>query len=253
MLDQFGRTIEYARLSLTSRCNLRCLYCNPGNGCIEASDQPLDADAFDKIVSALCLLGIKKVRLTGGEPLLRDDILDIVKRVSGHRELEDISMTTNGMLLAQKAQALKAAGLQRVNVSLDSLNDAMYQRLSGGGSVSAVIDGIRAALSCGLTPVRLNVVLVKGLNDNDLDAFMDIARLYPLDVRFIELMPDGTGSLESDKLVITQDEILKRYPDFEKHEIQEKGQPAVYFKRPGFKGRIGLISPMSHRFCSECN
>lgn len=253
MNDHMGRTIEYLRLSVTQRCNLNCIYCRPTNSCIEHDDYIISVEQYCTIISAMADIGIKKVRITGGEPLLRNDICDIIRVVSKTMGIEDVSLTTNAVLLAPMAFKLKEAGLNRVNISLDSLKDDSFGRITGGGSLKKAWEGVEQAVYAGLNPVKTNTVLIRGENGDEIDDLMSLAKDLPIDVRFIELMPLGEyGSNNSDKR-IPSTEIIASRP----HLIYEGGargpQPAEYYRIEGYKGRIGFISPMSHRFCSTCN
>ena len=254
MRDRLGREIEYLRISVTQSCNLKCMYCEPdsckGN---RGSCTALAPGEFESIVRVMVGVGIKKIRITGGEPLIRPDICDIIGSISGIPGIEDLSMTTNGMRLGSMAEQLKIAGLMRINVSLDSLREDRFSYITGGGKLSSVIKGIKKALEVHLTPVRINAVLIKGVNDDEIDDFFMIARDYPIDVRFIELMPIGRfGEKNSDKIIYNS-QIIASHPGL--MPLGEKGstQPARYYTAEGYKGRVGFISPMSHKFCDSCN
>ncbi len=250
MIDQYNRKISYLRLSVTERCQLRCAYCRAGEDlCPKKSE--LSADAMVQIVEACSELGIDRVRLTGGEPLLRRDLTKIIKGIRTIPTIKDISITTNAQDLANQAKGLKAAGLDRVNVSLDSLDREKFKILTGG-EVDKVLDGIAKAIECGLLPVKLNAVLVKGVNDNEIGDFIELARQMPIDVRFIEYMEIGVNPLAAAKRV-SSDLILKQFPQLEKIPPRYFGQPSSDYQIPGYKGRIGLISPISHQFCGDCN
>jgi cyclic pyranopterin phosphate synthase len=200
-------------------------------------------------------LGIRKIRLTGGEPLLRGDLEDIVAYLGTFREIQDLAMTTNGQGLDRRAAALKKAGLTRVNISLDSLKPGRYRELTGGGGLEETLAGIRAALAWGLGPVKLNCVVLRGRNDDEAGAFIALAREQPLHVRFIELMPFGERSAE--KLRVVSAELLASHGELYELGPDTKGGPgggvaAVYTGR-GFRGTVGFISPMSRCFCPLCN
>lgn len=250
MHDRFGRKIEYLRLSVTERCTLRCAYCRADEGyCPKAAE--LTADEFTRIVRACAQLGIKKVRLTGGEPLLRKDILNIVYDIAHTPGITELSMTTNAQQLAGKALALKEAGLQRINISMDSLNPERFKEMTGG-DLSLVLSGIDEAISGGLLPVKVNVVLVRGKNDGEVDDFIALTRENPIDVRFIELMPLGElGKDES--LRISNDELIAARPWLVPVAPRYTSQPSRDFQVDGYLGRVGFISPISHNFCGLCN
>ncbi len=250
MIDQYNRKISYLRLSVTERCQLRCAYCRAGED-ICPRENELPAEKMVEIVKACSELGIDRVRLTGGEPLLRRDLNQIIKGIRAIPAIKDISLTTNAQDLTAQAPGLKAAGLDRVNVSLDSLDKEKFKLLTGG-DVEKVLTGIRAAIDCGLLPVKLNAVLVKGVNDKEIEDFIALARDLPIDIRFIEYMEIGVNPMAAAKRV-SSDLILKEFPQLVKIPPRYFGQPSSDYQIPGYKGRIGLISPISHRFCGDCN
>ncbi|RAK09391.1 cyclic pyranopterin monophosphate synthase subunit MoaA [Halanaerobium saccharolyticum] len=251
--DQLGREIDYLRISITDRCNLRCRYCMPAEGVESKNHQEiLSYEEILKIVETGMEMGIKKVRITGGEPLVRLGVEDFISHLK-KLELEDISMTSNAVLLAGKAKKLKEAGLQRINISLDTLDPEKFKEISRRDNLTEVLKGISAALNVGLDPVKLNVVIMKGINDDELFDFVELSRRKKLSVRFIEYMPLG-GEAEAEKF-ISSSEI--------KHLIRARfdllpavsigNGPANYFKLQGAEGTIGFISAMSEHFCSSCN
>ncbi len=248
MRDAFGREINYLRVSVTERCNLNCVYC--GKEECAKRDSELTPGQIEKIVRAAAACGVTKVRLTGGEPLVRDDICEIARRIRGIPGIKTLSLTTNGVYLQKYAAALKAAGLDSVNVSLDSADGSTYRHLTGADVLHKVLDGIDAARAAGLSPIKLNAVLMKGVNDDGAGALIDLARTTPLDVRFIELMPFSDPG-EDARLRVTGDALLRQFP-FLTPTGQTEGT-AVYYTAPGFSGRVGLISPVSKKFCAACN
>lgn len=254
MLDVHGRNIEYLRISVTRDCNLNCLYCKPGTAC-RNDDQfrPLSPADYGKIVRTAAELGIRKVRITGGEPLVRHDIYEIISVISSVEGIDDISMTTNGIHLEQAAQRLKDAGLTRVNVSLDSLNEDNFRKITGVNKLHDVLNGIRKAAIYGLVPVKTNTVLIKGLNDYEVDDFFRLARDMELDVRFIELMPVGEFGEENRDKIVYNTEIIAAHPELVPVESVNSSEPARYYTVEGYKGRIGFISPISSSFCSCCD
>ena len=250
MLDHLGRSITYLRLSITERCNLRCSYCRKEEGgCPKVKE--LSAKEFISIARACAVLGISRVRVTGGEPTLRRDLIQIVQGLSAIPGIEEVSMTTNGLFLANQAADLKKAGLSRVNISLDSL-DADKFRAMTGGDLQAVLSGIDAALQAGLHPVKLNAVLIRGMNDNEVDDFIALTRDKPLDMRLIELMPLG-GNWEDDSLRVDNSELIAQRPWLIPIPPRYESQPSRDFRVEGHRGRVGFISPISHRFCDNCN
>ncbi len=251
-VDRHGRRIEYLRISLTERCNLRCVYCRPAQD-QEPEADTLTADDVLKVAQAALSLGISRVRLTGGEPLLRADLEEIVAGVAALPGLRDLSLTTNGQGLGERAAGLAAAGLRRVNVSLDSLVPETYAALTGGGDLARARQGMEAALRAGLEPVKVNVVLAgrRILEWNELQAFADLVQEKPVHVRFIEVMP-GCG----DAGYLPAQEALERLG--ERHYLEpaagpEGAGPAAYYRLDRSSGTIGVITPISEPFCGRCN
>ena len=251
MIDSHGRNIEYLRLSVTERCELNCVYCREKGIDRQSRITEITPDEVRRAMRAFCALGIKKVRLTGGEPLMRDDIAELIAAVSD-AGVEDICMTTNGQRLALFADGLKRAGLTRVNISLDSLQSDRYRELTRCGSIDNVFAGIEAAERAGLFPIKLNAVMVRGLNDDEVDGFIALTRDRAVDVRFIELMPIGEfGRDESHR--VSNAYILAAHPELIRVESRDAAQPSEDYQMPGHMGRVGFISPISHRFCNSCN
>jgi len=250
MNDRFGRTITYLRLSLTERCTLRCAYCRAGEGiCPKKSE--LTREEFLRIVRAFAALGVKKVRLTGGEPMLRRDLIGIISDIRAVGGIEEIAMTTNGQHLPGMSRALREAGLDRLNISLDSLDPARYAEITGGGSLARVLTGIDEALAAGFAPIKLNAVLLRGQNDDETGDFIALTKDRPIHVRFIEYMPLG----ETDRagLRVSGGELLEKHPQLLPVPPMCRSQPARDYRMAGYVGRVGLINPMSHRFCADCN
>jgi len=254
MRDKYGRRINYLRISVTDLCNLRCKYCMPIYGIYKGKHvNILRNEEIEEIVKAAAKLGINKVRITGGEPLIRKGIVDIVNRINNIHGIRDISMTTNGMLLKEYAKELKERGLKRVNISIDTLDKNKYYHITRGGDLNKVLLGIEEAKQVGLMPIKLNVVLIGGFNDNEIGDFLKITLNEEIDVRFIELMPFGEASTWSKEHFVSNKIILNLFPDLVPQEDEEAGSPARYYKLPNSKGRIGLINPISDHFCSSCN
>ncbi|MDI6600985.1 MAG: GTP 3',8-cyclase MoaA [Thermoanaerobacteraceae bacterium] len=247
MRDEFGREIDYLRISITDRCNLRCRYCMPEGGVkwIPKSEI-LSFEEVLEVCRAASKLGFKKFRLTGGEPLVRLGIIDFIEKMADIEGITDIAMTTNGILLGDMAYELKRAGLKRVNVSLDTLNPEKYHYITRGGNIKRVLDGIEKALYAGLYPIKINTVLIKGFNDDEIDDLINLTSTYPVDVRFIELMPIGEA-INMD--YISCDQVLNG------RELIPLGEDGVasYYRLENAMGRVGLIRPMSCKFCSSCN
>ena len=259
MIDGYNRNINYLRISITDRCNLRCSYCMPKEGVSAVGHEDvLKYEEILRIVRIAVKLGITKVRITGGEPLVRRGVVDFIARLSDIAGLTDISLTTNGILLAPFAEPLFAAGIKRINISLDSLNEAKYAKITRGGELSAVLRGIEAVYQAGLQPIKINTVVIKGVND---DEILDFARLTlhkPFQIRFIELMPMGQAGLGSADQYISNDVIMERIKSVYRLEPRGEGKngtdgPARMFKIKGGVGEIGFISPLSHLFCESCN
>ncbi len=252
MIDNYGRKINYLRVSVTKRCNLNCSYCGAKN---EKSEE-LTPEQIERIVRIFAFFGITKVRLTGGEPLVREDICEIAERISRIDGINKLAVTTNGINLKKTAESLKKAGITAVNISLDTTDNEQYKRITGCDGLNKVFEGIEECERVGLSPIRLNAVLVRGENDSSAGSLIDIAKDRKIDVRFIELMPFSDEG-EDSKLVIKGEEILERF-SFLKPIVKEgatdfEKSVARYYEAEGFKGRIGLITPVSDKFCSECN
>lgn len=270
MQDSHGRTIDYMRISLTDRCNLRCIYCMPEEG-IEQVDHAsiLRFNEIERLVRIAAEQGISRVRLTGGEPLVRKGVVDLVRSLHEIPGIRDISMTTNGILLARHADDLRAAGLKRVNISLDSLDAAQYSEITRGGNLDDVHAGIDAALRVGFDPMKLNAVAVRSLKQ-DYFAFAKMSLDRPLHVRFIEYMPvgDSAGSCGQGwgpEDVISCEEIIGCINEqacaegigalqaIEGRNKPDGAGPARYYQLPRAVGTVGFISPLSRHFCGECN
>ena len=251
MKDSYGREIDYLRVSVTDRCNLRCMYCMPPDGVRKlAHDDILSFEEIAEIAGAAVRLGIRKIRLTGGEPLLRQGIIDLTGMLSALPGLEELTLTTNGLLLPRMARGLKAAGVSRVNISLDTLDPTKYVRITRGGNLTEALSGIRAAEEAGLTPVKLNTVLIGGFNDDEIPAFAELTRARPLEVRFIELMPMVPGCFTPEAYIGGQT-VLDRLPEL--IALESRDGIGEMFRLPGCKGRIGLIRPVTRPFCDFCS
>ena len=263
MLDLHHRQINYIRVSITDKCNLRCIYCKPSQDFhqIERS-QILSYEEILRLIRVAVTCGISKVRLTGGDPLVRRDVMNLVRSVSQLDGVREISLTTNGVLLDQMAEGLYEAGLRRINVSLDSLTREKYRSLTCRDQMNLVLQGIEKARKIGFSPIKINVVVIRGIND---DEVLDLAKLsltYPFHIRFIEFMPIGNHQLWQEKHSFSCLEIKKIITDYRplipstssgtNHSPQGDG-PARLFEFEGAPGKIGFISPMSDHFCSTCN
>lgn len=269
MKDHFGRTIDYLRISLTDRCNFRCIYCMPEEG-VESlpHEQILRIEEIARLVRVAAGLGIRSVRLTGGEPLVRKGVVDLVREVANTPGIENVSLTTNGVLLPKMAGELKRAGLSRVNISLDTLDPGQFEYVTRRGKLQQALDGIEAALEAGFDPVKINAVTVRSLNQDYL-AFARLSIDRPLHVRFIEYMPVGEsagvhGCGWGPEDVVPNEEVLESIG----MAAREAGLPTLvpagdggplgwgparYWRFPGAKGTVGFISALSNHFCSQCN
>jgi cyclic pyranopterin phosphate synthase len=253
MRDNYGRNINYLRVSVTDRCNLRCVYCMPEEGVKSLShDEILRFEDTIKIVKVAATLGINKIRYTGGEPLVMKDIDKLIYETSKIKGIRDIAITTNGILLSDMAVDLKKAGLKRVNISLDTLNGEKFKSITRIGDLDKVMEGIYRCLSLGLQPVKINTVLMRGINDTEFEDFLNLTRQLPVDIRFIELMPIGEGAKMYEKNKLSFTEILEEHPELIEIET-EKSSTAQMYKLQGSKGNIGFISPVSCKFCEDCN
>ncbi len=255
MLDQFKRNIDYLRISVTDRCNLRCKYCMPPEG-VEwiPHESILTFEEILRLMRISTQLGFRRFRITGGEPLVRKEILDFLRQGAKIPGVEDFMITTNGMLLPDMAFDLKAAGIQRVNISLDTLNPERFRDITRGGDVSKVMQGVFCSLEAGLNPVKINVVVVRDVNTDELPDFLKLAKQYPIHVRFIELMPIGISSEHrADFVPIQEMKELLGLKEYIPIQGILGGGPAEYIRPSGYEGSIGFISALSRHFCNTCN
>ncbi len=254
--DRFGRNIHYMRISLTDHCNLRCVYCMPEDMTFRPSAELLQDDELIRLMRLFTSLGFDKFRLTGGEPTVRAHIVELVREMTALPGVRSMTMTTNGVLLGKLAAPLKAAGLQRVNVSLDTLDPDRFKRLTRWGSLEQVWEGILAAERAGLTPVKINAVVVRGYNDQDVPDLASLTLKYPWQVRFIEMMPFAGATELQKKQVVTQKELLERIQSalglLEPANNGELDGEARLFRLPGALGEVGFISSVSVPFCASC-
>lgn len=254
--DNFHRIIDYLRISITDRCNLRCIYCMPSGGVRPIEHKEiLTYEEIVRVVRVAASLGVRKVRITGGEPLARKNVTYLIASLKGIDGIEDMSLTTNGLLLERYAEELADAGLNRVNISLDSLRPERYSEITRGGDISRVMKGIEAAEKAGLMPLKINIVPIRGLNDDEIEGFARLTLSTPYHVRFIEFMPIGARNLWSDEKYISTDEIraaAERIGPLLPVRIRRTG-PARYFRFENAPGVIGFISALTHHFCGDCN
>ncbi|MDP3038853.1 MAG: GTP 3',8-cyclase MoaA [Deltaproteobacteria bacterium] len=259
LIDAHNRRINYLRISVTDRCNLRCQYCMPKEGVSQfGHSEILTYEEILRIAELAVKKGINKVRITGGEPLVRKDAVQLISQLSRLRGIEDLSMTTNGILLAEFAPALIQAGLKRVNISMDSLLPEKYRQITRGGELSRVWAGIKAARAVGISPIKINVVAIAGFNDLEILNFARLTMQDPFQVRFIEFMPIGFFSEWRPEQCLPSEEIKRRiethHPLVPVNSSKNSHDgPARLFKFPGAVGEIGFISPISDHFCNTCN
>lgn len=252
--DGFGRQIDYMRISVTDHCNLRCVYCMPEEQQqFLPQEMLLTATQWETICKAAAEVGIRKVRLTGGEPLMRQDIVELVERIANIPKIDRVVMTTNGVFLAEKAKALQKAGLQGVNISLDTLDRQQYQALTKRDLLAEVQKSIAVCQEIGLQ-VKINCVPVSDLEKQDFLQVAELAKVLPIAVRFIEMMPIGAGvKYQPIQNETIQQQLTEQYGAWQELQTEKMGSPAVYWKNEQFVGKIGFISPRSHSFCHLCN
>ena len=252
MLDSFGRNISYLRVSVTELCNLRCRYCMPEEGvCKKRHEEMLTEDETILAIRAAAALGIRKLRITGGEPLVKKNIVSICRRAAAVEGIEELCVTTNGTLLPALAKPLREAGVKRVNISLDTLDPDKFRYITRVGELHEALDGLHAALDAGFEKIKLNAVLIGGFNDDEIPALAALTREYPIDLRFIELMPMLEDSAFAPEAFIPYTAVLDALPELAPEPAD--GSVAKLYRLPGAKGRIGLISPVSAHFCAACN
>lgn len=256
LIDRFGRTVTYLRLSVTDRCDLRCLYCMGPGARFLPHQQILSLEELLTVIRAFVSLGVSKVRLTGGEPLVRRDILGLIRRAARMPGLQELVLTTNGTQLADLATPLREAGVRRINISLDTLRPERFAHISGSGRLAQVLAGIEAALRAGFERIKLNAVILRHRNEDEVTDLVDFAVARGINISFIEEMPLGTvGDHDRAEAFYSSDQIqadlARRYTLVPTTEAT--GGPARYFRIPDTETRVGFISPHSHNFCGDCN
>lgn len=255
--DRFGRVINYLRISLTDKCNLRCVYCMPEDMVFRPNQSLMQDEELFTLVRVFASLGFGKYRLTGGEPTVRQNIVDIVRGIAETPGVSNLSMTTNGILLDELAQPLANAGLQRVNVSIDTLDPVRFKRITRWGSLDKVWAGIEAAERAGLKPIKLNVVVVRGFNEDDVTELAKLSLDHDWQIRFIEMMPFGDVATFAREQIVTDEQIRTRIAeDYQPLELLDDGRldgEARLYRFPGGKGTVGFISTVSAPFCASCN
>ena len=256
LADRFSRKIDYLRISITDHCNLNCSYCAPFSGRMKLTHaEILSYEEICRLTTAAVEAGISKVRLTGGEPLMRKGVVELCRLLSSIEGLESLALTTNGVRLQELAPQLHAAGVQRVNVSLDTLRPERFRKITGYNLLSQVLAGISMAEEVGLHPVKINTVVMRGVNEDEIEDFVRLTVEKPYHVRFIELMPfNGSGDHQS--LYVPVEEMVKRVigvGDLSLEPVAESSGPARLCSLPGAKGKVGFIAPLSYHFCGSCN
>ena len=252
MIDTYGRQITYLRLSVTELCNLRCRYCMPEDGvCKKRHEDMLTQEEMVMVIRAAAALGISKLRITGGEPLVKTNIVDLCREASKVDGIREICLTTNGILLPKLAAPLRHAGVNRLNISLDTLDADKFRYITRVGELSDALAGIEAALDCGFDKIKINSVLIGGFNDDEIASLAELTRRYPVDVRFIELMPMYDSGDFGPEAFIPYTVVTECLPELEP--LPTDGGVARLYRLPDSLGNIGLISPVSAHFCADCN
>ncbi len=256
LIDPFGRKIEYVRLSVTDKCDLRCFYCLPkGFKGFEEPAHWLSFEEIERVIGAFAALGVGRVRITGGEPLVRKNIAQLAARLAALPGIDDLSLSTNATQLQKQAVALRQAGITRINVSLDSLNAQRFHDITGGGQLDQVIDGLLAAKAAGFHPIKINTVVMKGINEDEIEALVEFCIEHDFTLRLIETMPMGsTGRAASDHYVdlqVVEKQLAEKYELIPG--VMPGGGPARYVQVSGTQLRIGFITPISQHFCETCN
>ena len=252
MIDRLGRNITYLRVSVTDKCNLRCRYCMPEDGvCKKDHADMLTEDEIITAVEAAASLGVTKLRITGGEPLVKKNIVSICRRAASVEGIQEVCLTTNGILLPQLAKPLKEAGVKRLNLSLDTLDPQKYAYITRVGRLDTFLAGLDAAFEAGFEKIKINAVLIGGFNDKEIVTLAELTRQYPVDMRFIEMMPMYDSGDFDETAFIPYTRVLDALP--EAVPVEHDGGVAKLYRLPGAKGNIGLISPVSAHFCGACN
>lgn len=255
LTDQFNRKINYMRISVTDRCDFRCIYCMSEQMNFLPKNQLLTLEEINRIATIFISMGVEKIRITGGEPLVRKNVDTLFDKLSKNKDLKELTLTTNASQLLKKAGMLKASGIKRINISLDSLNPLNFKKMTRTGDLNKVLDGIEYAISIGLKQLKLNTVIMKGINDHEIFDLIEFAIKKNIDISFIEEMPLGTTEFSRKSTFTSNDKVLEKIKTnylIDKIEYRTGG-PAEYWQILGTKSRIGLISPHSHNFCEDCN
>ena len=258
LLDPYDRPHSNLRISVTDRCNIRCFYCMPDESIVfKPKDEILTFEEIERFVRLMAPVGVNKLRLTGGEPLVRAHLPDLISRLAAIPGIDDLALTTNGILLENQARMLKEAGLQRINISLDTLSEETFQRITRRSGLKQVLAGIAAAQEVGFEKVRLNAIAIRGLTEDEVVPLGQFARQHNLELRFIEFMPlDAENQWQSDQVLsgdLIRQQLEEAFGPLEPAERLDSSQPAVDYQFADGSGRIGFINPVSQPFCSDCN
>lgn len=252
MFDKFGRNINYIRISVTESCNLSCRYCIPEHGvCPKKNEEILTEEEIVTAARAAASLGIQKLRITGGEPLMKENILSVCERCAAVEGIQELCMTTNGTFLSKMAKDLRKAGVQRLNISLDTLNREKYAYITRGGKLERTMAGLETALQAGYDKIKINAVLIGGFNEDEIPELAELTREYPVDVRFIELMPMNDEGAFGNEAFLSYEKVLQILPQLVP--VPQDGGVARLYRLPGARGNVGLISPLNAHFCGTCN
>ena len=252
MIDTYGRQITYLRLSVTELCNLRCRYCMPEDGvCKKRHEEMLTQEEMIMAIRAAAALGIRKLRITGGEPLVKSNIVELCRAAAAVDGIEEVCLTTNGTLLPKLAAPLREAGVRRLNISLDTLDAEKFRYITRIGNLEDALAGIEASLAAGVAKIKINYVLIGGFNDDEIPTLAALTQRYPVDVRFIELMPMYDSGDFGPDAFIPYTVVTDRLPDLSP--LPADGGVAKLYRLPGARGNVGLISPVSAHFCADCN
>ena len=258
LIDRFGRRLDYLRVSVIDRCNLRCIYCMPKGTPMDWIPNPamLTDDEIVRLIRVGVGLGIRKIRITGGEPLVRKGVVGLIRKIAALSGIEDLALSTNGLLLDRCADDLKKAGVMRLNISLDSIDPDTFEAMAGVGRLAPVLSGIHAARQAGFRSIKINTVVIRGMNDGEIEPLLDFAEREGLTLRFIEYMPLCSRGIWNEGYISCR-EILDRIkdrllPDRESP-ASDPSEPARYFRLKNGHGKVGVISPISDHFCSQCN
>ena len=252
MIDTYGRQITYLRLSVTELCNLRCRYCMPEDGvCKKRHEEMLTQEEMILAIRAAAALGIRKLRITGGEPLVKSNIVELCRAAAAVDGIEEVCLTTNGTLLPKLAAPLREAGVRRLNISLDTVDAEKFRYITRIGNLEDALAGIEASLEAGFDKIKINSVLIGGFNDDEIPSLAALTQQYPVDVRFIELMPMYDSGDFGPDAFIPYTVVTDRLPDLSP--LPADGGVAKLYRLPGARGNVGLISPVSAHFCADCN